>query len=231
MHPQLRCVLFDVDGTLVSMRGAGSRAMDAAFARLTGIRRAFADVPMAGRSDRAITEHAVRRLRESGRGPALDETFHRRFAAAYLEELSSEVWKDGPCVCPGVLRTLDALERRGVVLALGTGNYAGAARIKLERFGLWSRFAFGGFGDETTERVEVLRQATQEACRRCGCGPEDLLVVGDTPGDIEAARAVGAPILSVATGPYTAAELERHHPDRLVPTLLDALDDGLWDAR
>ncbi|NMC70917.1 MAG: HAD family hydrolase [Myxococcales bacterium] len=229
MHPRLRCVLFDVDGTLVSMRGAGPRAMDAAFARLTGIPQAFQGVPMAGRSDRAITEHAIRRLREAGRDLALDEAFHRRFTAAYLEELSTEVWKAGPSVCPGVLRTLDALERRGVVLALGTGNYAGAARIKLDRFGLWSRFAFGGFGDETAERVEVIRRAAAEARGRCGCGSDGLLVVGDTPGDIEAARAVGAPVLSVATGPYAAEELERHHPDRLVPTLLDALDDGLWD--
>ncbi|MBN1771752.1 MAG: HAD family hydrolase [Deltaproteobacteria bacterium] len=228
MHPRLRCALFDIDGTLVSMRGAGPRAMDAAFERLTGIPQAFQGVSMAGRSDRAITESAIRRLFEAGREVPRDEAFHRRFTEAYLAELAHEVWKPGPTACPGVLCTLDLLERRGVMLALGTGNYAGAARIKLERFGLWSRFVFGGFGDDTCERVEVIRRAAAEARRRCGCGPEGLLVIGDTPGDIAAARAVGAPVLSVATGPYAAEELEGHRPDRLVPTLLDALAAGLW---
>lgn len=204
--------------------------MDAAFARLTGISRAFQGVAMAGRSDRAIVENALQRLREAGQEIPVDEAFHRRFTAAYLEELSAEVWKPGPSVCAGVLRTLDALERRGVVLALGTGNYAGAARIKLERFGLWSRFAFGGFGDDTPERVEVIRRAAEEAQRRCHCGLDELLVVGDTPGDIEAARTVGVPVLCVATGPYSMEDLARHQPDRLLPSLLDALDEGLWNA-
>lgn len=229
MSSRLRCVLFDIDGTLVTMRGAGPRAMDAAFERLTGIPQAFRGVPMAGRTDRAITESAIRQLVEAGRAVPQDEAFHRRFAEAYLAALAPEVWKPGPTACPGVLATLDLVERRGVVSALGTGNYAGAARIKLERFGLWSRFAFGGFGDETCDRVEVIGRAAAEARRRCGCGPDELLVVGDTPHDIAAARAIGAPVLAVATGPYTLEELERHHPDRLVPTLLEALRRGFWD--
>jgi len=228
MDFRLRCVLFDIDGTLVSMRGAGPRAMDRAFERLTGIPRAFQGVPMAGRTDRAITESALQRLADAGRTVPRDEAFHRRFTEAYLAELALEVWKPGPTVCPGVLSTLDALERRDVRLALGTGNYAGAGRVKLERFGLWSRFAFGGFGDETCDRVEVIARAATEARQRCACGADGLLVVGDTPNDIAAARAIGAPVLAVATGPYPLEELEPHKPDLLVANLLDALAAGLW---
>jgi phosphoglycolate phosphatase-like HAD superfamily hydrolase len=229
MHGRLRCVLFDIDGTLVSMRGAGPRAMERAFERLTSIPQAFRGVPMAGRTDRAITETALERLAAAGRAVRGDEAFHREFAAAYLAELAPEVWQPGPSVCPGVLAALDALERRDVLLALGTGNYAGAARLKLERFGLWSRFAFGGYGDDTCDRVEVLGRAAAEARRRCGCGPEELLVIGDTPHDIAAARAIGAPVLAVATGPYARQELETHRPDRLFADLQEALAAGFPD--
>jgi phosphoglycolate phosphatase-like HAD superfamily hydrolase len=229
MSERVRCALFDIDGTLVSMRGAGSRSMDRAFERLTGIPDAFRDVPMAGRTDRAILETALERLAAAGRGPVLAESFHAEFTTGYFEELETEAMKPGPTVCPGVLATLDHLERREVVLGLGTGNYAGAARIKLARFGLWSRFPFGGFGDETRDRPEVVVRAAREGMRRSGATPAEVVVIGDTRADIEAARAVGARVLAVATGPIPAAELAAGRPDHLVPTLLDALRDGFWD--
>jgi phosphoglycolate phosphatase len=227
---RIRCALFDIDGTLVSMHGAGSRAMDRAFAKLTGIAEAFRGVPMAGRTDRAITESALQNLAAAGRVLPRDETFHRAFAAQYLEELAVEAPKPGPTVCPGVLATLDELERRGVALGLGTGNYAGAARIKLERFGLWSRFAFGGYGDDTCDRVEVIGRGAREGLARCGGTAEELVVIGDTPADIAAARAVGARVLAVATGPYTLQNLAEHRPDALHATLLEALAAGFWDS-
>jgi len=228
MSSRVRCALFDIDGTLVSMRGAGSRSMDRAFERLTGIPHAFVDIPMAGRTDRAIVETALERLATAGRAPSIRESFHAEFTTLYLEDLETEAMKPGPTVCPGVLATLDRLEQLGVVLGLGTGNYPGAARIKLARFGLWSRFPFGGFGDETADRVEVIARAAREGMRRSGASPAEIVVIGDTRADIEAGRAIGARVLAVATGPIPTDELAAGRPDHLVPTLLDALRDGFW---
>jgi phosphoglycolate phosphatase len=146
----------------------------------------------------------------------------------YLDELAREAPKPGPTVCPGVLATLDELERRGVALGLGTGNYAGAARLKLERFGLWSRFSFGGFGDDTCDRVEVIGRGARDGRASCGATAEELVVIGDTPADIAAARAVGARVLAVATGPYALEALAEHRPDALHATLLEALAGGFW---
>lgn len=223
-----RAALFDIDGTLVRMRGAGSRAMDRAFEALTGIPDAFRGVPMAGRTDRAITESALERLVAAGREVPSDEAFHRAFTVRYLAELEVEAYRPGPSACPGVLATLDLLERRGVGLGLGTGNYEGAARIKLDRFGLWSRFAFGGYGDGTCRRVDVLRCGVEQGLRACGGTAAEMVVIGDTPADIEAGRAVGARVLSVATGPYGMEELAELRPDGLFPTLFEALVSGFW---
>ncbi len=229
MSARIRCALFDIDGTLVSMRGAGSRAMDQAFERLTGIAQAFRDVPMAGRTDRAILETALTRLAADGRAPAPAESFHAEFTTRYLAALETEAMKPGPTVCPGVVATLARLESLGIVLGLGTGNYEGAARIKLARFGLWSRFPFGGFGDQACDRSEVVVRAAREGMRRSGAACGEVVVIGDTRADIEAGRAVGARVLAVATGPIPIDELAAGRPDHLVPTLLDALDDGFWE--
>ena len=228
MLSHIRCALFDIDGTLVRMRGAGSRAMDRAYEALTGVPDAFRGVPMAGRTDRAITESAIDRLLAAGRDVPQDEAFHRAFADRYLAELEAEVPRPGPSVCPGAIATLDLLDSKGVALGLGTGNYRGAARIKLDRFGLWSRFAFGGYGDETPRRVDVIRRGAAEGLRRSGASPHELFVIGDTPADIEAGRAVGARVLSVATGPYGTEELAELRPDGIFPTLLEALSAGFW---
>jgi phosphoglycolate phosphatase-like HAD superfamily hydrolase len=184
---------------------------------------------MAGRTDRAITESALERLRAAGRDVPHDDAFHRAFTVRYLAELEAEAPLSGPSVCPGVLATLDLLAQRGVALGLGTGNYEGAARIKLERFGLWSRFAFGGFADDTPLRVDVIRRGAAEGLRRAGAAPGELVVIGDTPADIEAGRAVGARVLSVATGPYALDELAALRPDGVFPTLLEALSSGFWN--
>jgi phosphoglycolate phosphatase len=228
MPEAIRCALFDIDGTLVSMRGAGSRAMDRAFERLTGIPGAFRGVPMAGRTDRAIVETALERLAAAGREPPRSEAFHREFLGLYVAELEAEALRPGPTVCPGVLATLALLERHGVVVGLGTGNYEGAARLKLGRFGLWSRFPFGGFGDATRDRADVIGRAAAEGRRRAGAAPREVVVIGDTPADIAAARAAGARVLAVATGPVPFVELAGHGPEHLVSTLLEALEDGFW---
>jgi phosphoglycolate phosphatase-like HAD superfamily hydrolase len=47
-------------------------------------------------------------------------------------------------------------------------------------------------------------------------------VIGDTPNDIACARHFGARVLAVATGRmHSAAELQAHEPDALLPNLLD----------
>jgi phosphoglycolate phosphatase-like HAD superfamily hydrolase len=45
--------------------------------------------------------------------------------------------------------------------------------------------------------------------------PEEVLVIGDTPLDIECARAFGAGAVAVATGQYAPAELAGERPDLL----------------
>lgn len=209
-----RLLLFDIDGTLVLTGGAGKRAMDRAFADLFGVADAFAGVSMAGRTDRWLVETALER-----HGVAVSDTHLERFRGRYLDYLASAIGEPGHGrrgVMPGVHDALDRLARRaGTHLALLTGNYAHGARIKLEHFGLWDRFAWGAFGDDHAERDHLARAAMAAAPDR-GVPLDDpghAVVVGDTPFDIACARAAGARVVAVATGGHSLEELERHGPD------------------
>ncbi len=217
-----RLLLFDIDGTLVLTGGAGQRAMAGAFEELFGVADAFADVSMAGRTDRWLVESAFARHGIDANPESLD-----RFRARYVALLDTSIAETGQGrrgVLPGVvdvLARLQTLERTH--LALLTGNYADGARIKLEHFGLWDRFAWGAFGDDHAERDDLARAAMADASTR-GITLADAghaVVVGDTPFDIACARAAGARVVAVATGGHSLEELRAHDPDLVLGDLRD----------
>jgi phosphoglycolate phosphatase len=101
------------------------------------------------------------------------------------------------------------LARRNELLGLTTGGVETAAPIKLERGHLNRYFHFGGYGSDSMDRTELTRKAIEPASRMLGepLGRDDVLVVGDTPLDIEAAHGAGLTAVGVATGNYGRQEL------------------------
>ena len=219
-----KIVLFDIDGTLVLTGGAGQRAMARAFEQLFSVPNAFQHIEMPGRTDSWILSDAV-----AAHGTPWAATDRTRFRVVYLEHLRHEIEQPGgrKGVMPGVRSLLDLLVRRDdVYLALLTGNYEEAARIKLEYFDLWRYFRCGAFGDDAPDRNGLLPKA-MAAIRGCG-GPEvappEIVVVGDTPLDVACAAASGARSLAVATGGYDVAALRAAGADVVMEDLTDTLE-------
>jgi phosphoglycolate phosphatase-like HAD superfamily hydrolase len=102
-----------------------------------------------------------------------------------------------------------------------TGNIKQGAQIKLERYQLWDKFAFGAFADDHEERDQIAAVAHQRGSERLGrvLRGEEMLVIGDTPLDIRCGRAIGAKVLAVASGGATLEELRSHRPDWAVADL------------
>jgi len=202
-----RVLLFDIDGTLVLTGGAGGRAMTRAFDELFHVPDAFRGVDMPGRTDPLILADAAARA-----GVPLDAARRLAFRERYCAYLTGEVAIGGPRkgVMPGVRALLDTLAGRDdVLLALLTGNYEPAARIKLEHFDLWRYFRCGAYGDEAPDRNGLVPVALQ---RVAALGvpepvPSEVLVIGDTPSDVACARAAGARAIGVATGSHDVAAL------------------------
>jgi phosphoglycolate phosphatase len=202
----MRVILFDIDGTLVLTGGAGSRAMARAFQELFDVAEAFRDIPMPGRTDACILADAVTAHGVAG-SPQI-----AHFPDIYLRYLHEELDKPGPRkgVMPGVRELLDALSSRDdTYLALLTGNYEAAARVKLEYFDLWRYFACGAFGDDAPDRNGLLPKALDRvvACGGPRVAAAETVVIGDTPLDVACAAAAGARSIAVATGSHTVDQL------------------------
>ncbi|HVY28887.1 MAG TPA: HAD family hydrolase [Polyangiaceae bacterium] len=203
-------LLFDVDGTLVSLGGVGRRAFERTFARLHGRADILAQVRFDGATDRATTRTLLELIGAPATDPDIDAIL-----AAYLGELQVEIARSSASafvVHPGVERAVHASRQRGAAVGLGTGNIREGARLKLECVNLFHHFDFGGFGDDHELRVELIRRGAERGAARLGRPlPEcRVLVIGDTPKDVDAARGIGAESLGVGTGSFTAQQLLDH---------------------
>jgi phosphoglycolate phosphatase-like HAD superfamily hydrolase len=107
-----------------------------------------------------------------------------------------------------------------VRLGLATGNFRRSAMMKLEYCGIRSFFRGGGFGEDSELRSEVVALAIRRLGGRPG-GRNPIYVVGDTPIDVEAAKANGAVAVAVTTGTSSAEELARAGADAVFPDLSD----------
>jgi phosphoglycolate phosphatase len=205
-------VLFDIDGTLIRCGGIGRAALEEAFEAVYGWPAALEDVVCDGETDPLIMAAVGRRF---GR----DEIDTARVLEVYLPALArraAALESGGPL--PGVARLMERLVGDSRFrLGLVTGNVREGARIKLERFGLWDAFGFGGFGCDSAWRAELI----DVALARSGLSPEvPRILFGDTPNDVRAAQARGCVSFAVCTGfRYRRKDLEDCAPKFLADDL------------
>lgn len=214
--------LFDIDGTLVDTGGAGMVALNEATREFFGSDGPVLD--LAGATDLGVIAkiHAHFEI----------EPTHERIAAyfeVYEGRLAWNLANGGfpGRVYPGVTTLLAALSTRpNATLGLLTGNTAGGAAAKVRHFGLTSHFAFGAYGCDHADRNRLGPIALERAALHAGRDftAAETWVIGDTPKDIACAHAIGARCLAVATGYFSAAELEAHGADLVVESLDRAVE-------
>ncbi len=217
-----RILLFDIDGTLISSGGAGAVAWKQAFEELHGIPADIGKYTDAGMTDPdvgAMTFEAV--LHRKPTAHELAQLIQRR-----LEHLPEAVAASkGYRVLPGVPERLRQLSRWGHLLGIITGNGDGSARVKLERGDLNRWFTFGAYASAGLERAEIVAEAVDRGQAILGedVPNAEILVIGDTPRDIDAAHAVGCTAIGVATGHYDRAALADAGADHVLGTLEEEL--------
>ena len=214
----IKLVLFDIDGTLIYTCGAGQHAFGRVFTAEFGVANAAERVSFAGRTDPAI----VREVFLQHDIDPVAENF-QRFWSNYVFWLDHFLTQLPGRVHGGVWELLHDLRRLSMppVIGLLTGNIRLGAEIKLRRFDLWDEFVMGGFGDDDENRNHIAAIAQRRGVAMLGkkLRGEEILVIGDTPLDIQCARAIEAKVLAVATGGSTLEQLQCHQPDWAVASL------------
>ncbi len=212
--------LFDIDGTLTRSRDRiHVESFAASVQRVTGFEITLAGVQLPGNTDTAI-------LREACRQAGIPTREFEARTEAILEAMRAAVAERRHEMdlvrMPGVEEMLRHLARKGALLGVATGNLEAIAWIKIEQAGLREWFRFGGFSDHFPVRAELIGQAARKAREMAG-GEVRVCVVGDTPRDIEAARANSLSVIAVATGRYSFDELLQHQPEVCTSSLADLL--------
>lgn len=221
----MKVVLFDIDGTLLLSGGAGRVAMEAALRETVG-----SSGPSGhrydGKTDRLIVREA---MRHDGFDDSVIDARMEEIIARYVTRLRL-VLADGSrraYTLPGIMELVDAVEAADdLMLGLLTGNIVEGAAAKLGAVGLgFPRFRVGAYGSDHEERPMLPPIARARASALLGreVAGDRLVIIGDTPADIQCGRGVGARALAVATGGFSVDELDAHAP---AATFADLTDTG-----
>jgi phosphoglycolate phosphatase len=208
--------LFDIDGTLMRSRDRiHFNSFATSFKRVTGFELSFAGVQLAGNTDTAI-------LREACLQAGIPASVMEESTEAVLDAMRHAVAEQRGQMdlirMPGVEEALQHLAGKGACLGIASGNLEAIGWIKIEQAGLREWFKFGGFSDRFSVRSELIAQAADKAREMAG-RDASVCVVGDTPRDIEAARANSLPAIAVATGHFSFDDLLKHEPEACATSL------------
>jgi len=223
----LRILLWDIDGTLIRTARAGAfkdytvPMLEAVF----GTAGRLPEMQVSGMTDLQIIGEALR-----------DEGFTNEHIWERLDQLRESYMtamrkatgngEEFFELLPGVRETLQAVtDHPRYQSALLTGNIEAAAQLKMDLVGLSEFFTLpGAFGDESHDRRDLPALAHERICRHLNLelAPEQFIIIGDTPNDIDCARHFGMRALAVGTGRLYGIEAVRAcNPDALLPDFSD----------
>ena len=218
---EARLILFDIDQTLISTDFAGMTCLTRALGEVccTDLSAVTPD----GKTDPAILREVL------GHTDWPEERWRDLEAEVfvrYAEYLAEELGRDNPrrSLKPGVAELLARLQAEPWAhLGLLTGNLERTGFLKLRALGIDHYFPVGGYGSDSADRRQLGAVALERARRHYGVafGPEHVWVIGDTAHDVDAAHAVGARALAVATGRYPAERLRESEPAVVLEDLSD----------
>jgi phosphoglycolate phosphatase-like HAD superfamily hydrolase len=212
--------LFDIDGTLLRSRDrVHFDSVASSVERVTGFEITLAGVLLHGSTDTAILREACR---QAGIPAKVLEEQYDAILEAMRNCVAERRHELDPELMPGVEEVLRHLAQKGALLGVASGNLEAIGWIKIEKAGLREWFRFGGFSDHFPIRAELIAHAARKARELTG-DSANICVVGDTPRDIEAARANFLSVIAVATGKCSFDELAKCQPEACVSSLADLL--------
>lgn len=208
-------LLFDIDGTLIR-GGPAKEAFHEGLIAAYGTVGDIDGVPFSGKTDRQIAREL---LRGAGLSDIQIDAGLPMLIETYLAGLEARLPQTPVTVLPGVFQLMEELAGRpDVALGLVTGNVEGGARLKLGADGLDTHFLIGGYGSDSEHRNDLPGIALERARQTWNVefDAENVVVIGDTPMDVECGRAHGLRTMAVATGSFSLEALQETGADHVV---------------
>jgi|TARA_R100001015_G_C4626514_1_gene185544 phosphoglycolate phosphatase-like HAD superfamily hydrolase len=214
-HPWV--ILFDIDGTLLSVDSKHTRSH---------LRRILDELEIhypdmekdsfSGRTDHDIFNSFLVHH-------DFDESLYKEYKSRYLEYMENVLLTKKEYVnrIEHIEEALEFFFEGDFICGLLTGNYPQAAQVKLKAADISRDFSFGAFGEFEKDRNKLPKIALDEVERLYNFSPDPsrFIVLGDTPRDVICAKKSGMKCVAVTTGTYTRDELAEHNPDVILDSL------------
>lgn len=218
----MRLLLFDIDGTLIRGDQAGRLAMGAALEQMFGTKGSLDTYEMGGKTDSRIVSDLLSEV-------DIDSLEIRQKLPDFFQLMADFAREVYPLrditTCPGVESLLARLRvRDDVMVGLLTGNAETTAPLKLTAAGIDpAQFVVGAYGSDDLDRNNLPKIALQRANELTAevLTADNVVIVGDTPADVQCARVGMARSVAVASGWHSADTLLQYQPDYLFTNLSD----------
>ena len=216
-----KLVLFDIDGTLLSVNSVNRRILMDALREVYGTEGSAGTHDFAGKIDSIIIYEV---LHNAGLSDGVIAEKFDKAKQTYIEMFRMQSKSTDVVLMDGVRKLLDELSAHSeLIVGLLTGNFEGSGRHKLLLPDINHYFPFGAFADDGASRNELPRVAVEKAYQLTGkrFSEQNIIIIGDTEHDIACARVLNAKSIAVATGSYSTEELKKHNPHILYKNLCE----------
>jgi phosphoglycolate phosphatase len=213
----IRAAIIDLDGTMLHTVPDFELA-------LNGMRADFGLAPidqqtiqpMVGKGSEKLIRDVLALDYDSGR---IDAVFDDAMAAYERHYLA--INGERAMLFPDVIEGLRALQQLGLRLACVTNKPIAFTLPLLDKKGLapWFEIVYGG---DSLSRKKPDPLPLQQVCRDFGLLPSQVVAIGDSSNDAEAARAAGCFVLTVPYGYNHGKPVQTINSDGIVNSLLDA---------
>jgi phosphoglycolate phosphatase len=213
----IRAAIIDLDGTMLHTVPDFELALNGMRADygLAPITQAIIE-PMVGKG----SERLIRDVLALDYGPdRIDAVFTEAMASYQRHYLAINGQKS--TLYPQVLEGLAALKEQGLRLACVTNKPIAFATPLLDQKGLAHFFELV-YGGDSLPRKKPDPLPLLQVCRDFGLAPAEVVAIGDSSNDAEAARAAGCFVLTVPYGYNHGKPVQTINSDGIVDSLLDA---------
>lgn len=206
MTPSFSGIIFDLDGTLID-------SFDSIRESLHHVCGLFGVRPLPDSEVKAMI------------GPPIGNSFKRIFGAERAEEALAafrkkyeQLYLKRTRLVEGAAETLKVLREKGYRLGLSSNKRGLYVRRLVAHFGLDGLFVrILGADDGFLSKPET--ESLMAILDAMGLPPEEVLLVGDSPLDIEAGRRAGLTVWAVTTGYSSPESLKEARPDRMIESI------------
>ncbi len=220
-----RLVLFDIDGTIIEQNGIIEDSYRYALERVLKIELNLQREDVVGKTDtQIITDFISEYVSDPNDTDLRKKQLEEEYIKYYLSSLSQYDLILCKCI-KELIYFLDSHD--SIVLGLLTGNLETLVVPKMNEVGIDPNiFKVCSYGSDSIDRNQLPSIALKrydESCRQSKTEDKSpqVVIIGDTPKDIECAKYSRAISIALATGHYSINELRAFDPDFLFEDACD----------